>query len=664
MVQLSESLAGAVNLVDMADDYSMADPKAYQKNQTVRVCIKDVDKPNKRVALTTRPSKILSSSLPVRDKDITSISQLMINDIVRGFIKSIAENGIFVSLACNITAIVRVSHLSDAFVKDWKAKFEVDQLVEGKIVALDLPLNHVQMSLKKSDIDKDCKPPVTFADMEVGQTVTGKIRKVEDFGVFIVVDGSANVSGLCHKSKMSNTGANPRKLYEEGDAVQAKILNINTQKRQISFGLKPSYFENAEDRKEAAGGMVGDGLEPDDSDTSMSADGGVDLKALDIAEESGDSDDDIDLEHIEDLESNLESDAPEEQGIPMAKPGDPKSSAINGSSGLSVGKIDWTGGMETFEERGAQSETDGEASQFKKKRKRKAEIKVDKTGDLDANGPQSVADFERLLLGQPNSSVLWLSYMAFQLQLSEIGKAQDIAERALKTINIREEGEKLNVWIALLNLENTYGTDDTLDEVFRRACQYNDSQAIHERLTSIHIQSGNLQKADDLFQTTLKKFSQTPSLYLNYATFLMTTASAPDRARTLLPRAMQTLPSYTHLALTSKFAQLEFKHGDPERGRTIFETLLSQWPKRLDLWNVWIDMEISLPSRNEEAVRRLFERITGVGQGSNLKPRKAKFFFKRWLEYEGKVGDAKSQQRVKTLAAAYVKSQRSKEAVA
>ena len=662
MVQLSESQAGAINLVDMADDYTKADPSAYHKNQIVRVCIQDIDRPNKRIALSTRPSKVISSSLPVRDKTITSISQLTSNDIVRGFIKNVADNGVFVSLASNITAFIRISDLSDGFLKDWKSEFEVDQLVEGKIIVLDPLLNHVQMSLKRSHIDKDYKAPLTFADMQVGQTVTGKIRKVEDFGVFIVVDNSANVSGLCHKSKMSKTGADPRKLYEEGDAVMAKILNINTEKRQISFGLNPSYFDNTEDYKGAAEHSDGHGGH-NDSDEPAGSDGGVNLGGVGVADESEDMADDMDLERAEDLESDLDTDREDEQGVLKARLGKTIASSTNNSSGLHAGGFDWTGGMKTFNDKSAQSEIDIESLHPNRKKKRKAEIMVDKTGDLDAHGPQSWADFERLLLGQPNSSMLWLSYMAFQLELSEVGKAREIAERALKTIDLREEGEKLNVWVALLNLENTYGTDDTLEEVFQRACEYNDSQAIHERLTSIHIQSGNLQKADDLFQTTLKKFSQIPSLYLNCATFLMSTASAPDRARNLLPRAMQTLPSHAHLALTSKFAQLEFKHGDPERGRTIFETLLSQWPKRLDLWNVWIDMEMHHAPRSEETVRRLFERITGAGRGGSLKPRKAKFFFKRWLEYEDKVGDAKSQSKVKTLAADYVRSQRKDEAV-
>ena len=80
--------------------------------------------------------------------------------------------------------------------------------------------------------------------------------------------------------------------------------------------------------------------------------------------------------------------------------------------------------------------------------------------------------------------------MAFQMKLSELTKAREVAERAIRTINIREETEKLNVWIALLNLENAYGSDETVDQVFKRACQFNDAQEIHERLTSIYIQSG------------------------------------------------------------------------------------------------------------------------------------------------------------------------------
>ncbi len=660
MVQLSESLSAPIHLVDLADDYSNADPTTYKKSQTVRVWIKDIDVPNKRITLSARPSKVLSSSLPVKDPDIGSISQLKVNDVKRGFIKNVADNGVFVSLASNITAFIRVSDLSDAFLKDWKSDFEIDQLLEGKIIAVDPLLNHVQMSLKKSHLDQNYKPPLTFSDMKLGQTITGKVRKVEDFGVFVVVDSSANVSGLCHRTQMSDRpGANPKKLYEEGDAVQAKVLNINNEKKQISFGLKASYFgepsEGKEDGASNAGSVEGsEGSEAEDtsdSDKPIGEVSGVGLDALLDAQDDQFSDDEIAMDKVQDMDSDLEMN---DGGVDVPEEESKAASTTYNLTGLSTGGFDWTGGMSAADDRDAQSETDAEASQPKKKKRRRAEIKIDKTGDLDANGPQSTADFERLLLGQPNSSVLWLSYMAFQLQLNEISKAREIAERALKTINIREETEKMNVWIGLLNIENTYGSDESLGDIFKRACQYNDSQEIHERLISIYIQSGHHSKADDLFQTTIKKHGKSPDLYLNYAKFLMTTLGAPDRAHALLPRAMQSLPPHTHVALTSRFAQLEFtsSNGDPERGRTVFETLLAQWPKRLDLWNVLLDLEIK--HGDKEVIPRLFERVTGSGH--SLKVKQAKFFFKKWLEYESKEGDSKSQERVKALAADYVRA--------
>jgi hypothetical protein len=45
------------------------------------------------------------------------------------------------------------------------------------------------------------------------------------------------------------------------------------------------------------------------------------------------------------------------------------------------------------------------------------------------------------------------------------------------------------------------------------------------------------------------------------------------------------------LKTISRFAQLEYKLGEPERGRTIFEGMIDSHPKRLDLWSVYIDME-------------------------------------------------------------------------
>jgi rRNA biogenesis protein RRP5 len=473
MVQLSDSVSGPVNLTDLSDDFDEADPTKYSKNDIVRVCITDIDAPNKRISLSTRPSRVLNSSLPVQDPEISSVSQVKVSDVLRGFVRDVSDKGLFINLGHNLKAYVRVSDLSDSYLKDWKSGFEVDQLVKGKIIAVDENLGHIQMSLKASVLDKNYIPPIAFNDVKLGQIVTGKIRKVEDFGVFIVIDNSTNVSGLCHQSEMADKRVhNVKQVYDEGDAVKAIVLKIDPEKKRISFGLKASYFEDAADSAE----------ESDDGDLS----GMQGVKLTEISDNEEDSDDEegngVDLDDVESIASaeGRQGDSDQE----MEDIDDKDVIALN------AGGFDWSADVLDQEDASnAESGNDDTDERPMKKKRRKAEIKIDRTGDLDANGPQSVSDFERLLLGQPDSSQLWIAYMAFQVQLSELGKAREVAERAIKAINVREETEKFNVWSAWLNLEAEYGTSETLDDVFKQACQYNDAQEVHEALISIYIQS-------------------------------------------------------------------------------------------------------------------------------------------------------------------------------
>src|SRR5271170_7541492 len=53
----------------------------------------------------------------------------------------------------------------------------------------------------------------------------------------------------------------------------------------------------------------------------------------------------------------------------------------------------------------------------------------------------------------------------------------------------------------------------------------------------------------------------------------------------------------------SKFAQLEFKYSSPEHGRTIMTGLLANYPRRFDLWSIFLDLEIK---QGEPAVIRYF----------------------------------------------------------
>ena len=653
LVQLSDALVGAVDLIDMADDYTQANPVKYQKNDIVRVYVSKVDVPNKKILLSMRASRVLSSLLPVQDPEISSVDQVKVQEIYRGFISHVADNGIFVTLGHGVTGFVRVSNLSDAYLKEWKDDFQRDQLVQGRVLSNERNTKHVQLSLKESVLVSGWKPPLVFADLKVGDIVTGKVAKVETFGVFILVDNSENVRGLCHRSEIAEQRVeDASKLFNEGDIVKAKVLKVEAELRRVNFGLKRKYFEDAMDEdvvsedenfQDPNGGVVlsqdlQDGVDEDEVD-----DEGIVIGSEDEEEEG------------HDVEESEEEDAIDED-LPLLQDDDAKDAR---ESGLKVRGFDWFGmstGQDTTLSKRSVKASDSEDESLAappKKKRRRAEIQIDKTGDLDANGPQSVDDYERLLLGEPDSSLLWLQYMTFHLELGDVEQARQIGERALKSIGLAQDAEKLNIWIALLNLENAYGDDETVEAIFKRACNYNDPQDIYSRLTSIYIQSGKHDKADEMFQQMLKKFTQDPKIWINYATFLMDTVGDAEKARVLLSRALQTLPKFTHLDVTSKFAQLEFRSsaGLPERGRTIFEGLFDAFPKRVDQFSVLLDLEMKLGDVAQ--VRSLFERI--FAGGSSIKAKPAKFFFKRWLAFEEKEGDEESVEQVKERAKAFVK---------
>jgi rRNA biogenesis protein RRP5 len=464
-VKLSELIAAPVHMVDMADDYDEANPLKYQKNDIVRVSVVEVDKPNKKLRLSTRPSRVLNSSLPVKDKEFTKSTKLEVGDIVRGFVKNVSDKGLFVALGGDVTAMVWIKNMFDRYVKDWKDEFQVDQVVKGRVIST--AEGRIQLSLKPSDVDKDYVPLMTIQDLKEGENITGKVKKVEEFGAFIDIDGSANVSGLCHRSEMAEKPvADARKLYTVGDKVKARILKVDLQNKKINLGLKPSYFDDDSDSDEDMEGNESGAMlefESVSSEDEEMEDNGAPVTITGL-----DNDEDEEEEEDSDVEMD---DAPTE-GL---------------SGGLGAGGFDWSASVLDADK---EEKTTASEEPAKKKKSKKSEIQVDRTAQLDAHGPQTSSDYERLLLGQPDDWQLWIAYMAFQMQVSELAKAREVAERALKTINIREDAAKLNVWIAYLNLEVAYGTDETVEDVFKRACTYNDEQTVCERLASIYIKSG------------------------------------------------------------------------------------------------------------------------------------------------------------------------------
>ena len=166
-----------------------------------------------------------------------------------------------------------------------------------------------------------------------------------------------------------------------------------------------------------------------------------------------------------------------------------------------------------------------------------------------------VEEFEKRLVGSPNSSLLWIKYMSTMLKIAGLAKARAVAERALQVVSFREEQEKLNLWLAYLNMEHLYGTPESLKKIFDRSVIYCEPRTMYMQLARMYAAAGKQAECEATYQIIVKKFGQSCKIWSSYAEYLYPLDLGS--ARKLLPAALKALPKRKHEKLTIKFAQLE-----------------------------------------------------------------------------------------------------------
>lgn len=211
--------------------------------------------------------------------------------------------------------------------------------------------------------------------------------------------------------------------------------------------------------------------------------------------------------------------------------------------------------LDFLEKKESSSESEDEAEQQPKQKKKKLsaaehreqerqkerEIRQREEALASNQLPNSVDQFDRLVLASPDSSIIWLQYMAYHLQTTEIEKARAVAKRAIKTINFREENERLNVWNAWLNLESKFGSPESLRDVFQEAVRTNDSLKVYTHMLTVHAEAGRQIELEKTINTMLGKFKQNPQVWIDCGTALLK-MGLKDKSRHIMQRALQSLP--------------------------------------------------------------------------------------------------------------------------
>ena len=375
------------------------------------------------------------------------LEDVKVGERVKGKVDKLLTNktgvsALIVNLGGGVAGLVPAIQMSDVNLSHPEKKFKEGMSVTARVLSINLEQHRLRLTLKKSLVRSDLPTLSSYADVVPAAQYLGMLAHVVDTGAYMQFYG--NVRGFLPIKEMSEAYVgDPRKHFHTGQVLSVRVVSVDVEKPKMVVSCR-----------------------------------------------------EIPLSDSETVEPNGKSSGETKQSE--------KARRKKEEQKLITAGFDWTTDAldvsddEDFSDVGEPLDADSEEKKKKRKKRRRAEIKIDRTAELDAHGPQSAADFERLLLGEPDSSYLWLRYMAYQLQLGEVDKAREVAERALAMISISEETEKMNLWIGLLNLENTYGTRDSVDEVFKRACQFNDVQEIHERLISIYIQSEKLDVGSSL----------------------------------------------------------------------------------------------------------------------------------------------------------------------
>ena len=219
---------GLLHITDMAWKRVKHPSEIVNVGDEITVKVLKFDKDRTRVSLGLKqlgqdPWAAIAENHPVNSK-------------LTGKVTNLTDYGCFVEILDGVEGLVHVSEM------DWTNKnihpskvVSLGDTVEVMVLEVDEERRRISLGLKQ------CKPnPWTqFAETHnKGDKVTGKIKSITDFGIFIGLEGG--IDGLVHLSDISwnVAGEEAVRNYKKGDEVSAVVLAVDALKERISLGIK------------------------------------------------------------------------------------------------------------------------------------------------------------------------------------------------------------------------------------------------------------------------------------------------------------------------------------------------------------------------------------------------------------------------------------------
>ncbi|MCB2168606.1 MAG: 30S ribosomal protein S1 [Deltaproteobacteria bacterium] len=233
-VELEEGIEGLIHVSEMSWTRKVRHPsKVVSVGEEVDAVVLDIKPDSRRISLGMKqvkpnPWDIIAEKYPV-------------GTTIEGKIKNITDFGLFIGIDEGIDGLVHISDIS--WTKRIKHPSEVYK--KGDVlqaIVLDIEKNNERFSLGVKQLQQD--PWKSVAERyEVGKEITGTITNLTDFGVFIELE--EGIEGLVHVSEISKEKIKtPVGMYNIGDVITAKVMNINSDERRIGLSIKRLEMED------------------------------------------------------------------------------------------------------------------------------------------------------------------------------------------------------------------------------------------------------------------------------------------------------------------------------------------------------------------------------------------------------------------------------------
>lgn len=221
-------LDGLLHITDMSWKRVKHPSNLVKIGDEIKVKVLKFDKTTNRVSLGLK-QLTKDPWENVKDKYKEGVS-------VDGKVTNITDYGCFVELEEGIEGLVHLSEM------DWTNR----NVNPNKIVkhGMDVKVSILDINVEKRRISlglKQCtdNPWVSFAkNYKSGDKVSGKIKSITDFGIFLELNGG--IDGLIHLSDISweNSSDSILRDFKKGETIQALILGIDVERERISLGIK------------------------------------------------------------------------------------------------------------------------------------------------------------------------------------------------------------------------------------------------------------------------------------------------------------------------------------------------------------------------------------------------------------------------------------------